>query len=121
MPLGSFTYQITVTDDDGCTSINEHDIFVDLNKILYTPNVFTPNGDGLNDFFEIYTYGAREIDFRIFDRWGELIYKTTDLNQGWDGTFKGKRMPHGVYVYTLQVIYLDADLRKVKGSVTIVR
>ena len=121
MPWGSITYQVTVTDDDGCTAIAEHDIYVDLTKRLFTPNIFTPNGDGLNDMFQIFAFGVREVDFRVFDRWGELIYKTTDINSPWDGTFNGREMPNGVYVYTFQVIYLDSELGKQKGSVTLIR
>ena len=87
------------------------------------PNAFTPNADGKNDVFKIETI-KEIIDFKliIYNRWGELIYESTDINKGWDGTYKGKTVPQGVYVYILTGIIKDTGEQiKRTGSVTLLR
>jgi len=67
---------------------------------LYVPNAFTPNNDGLNDVFRpIFTGPATKFDFRIFNRWGQLIFQTNTPNEGWSGLFRGTAQPKDVYVY----------------------
>lgn len=88
------------------------------------PNAFTPNGDGLNDIFRIIGIPKENItqfNFQVYDRWGQLIFSTNDILEGWDGRFKGELCPVGVYVW---VIYYE-DNKKIKttnkGTVTLVR
>ena len=69
------------------------------------PTLFTPNGDGANDIIEVRGWGIKELlEFQIFNRWGELVFQTNDINQGWDGTFEGKRQPIDTYSYIVRVI-----------------
>ena len=90
-------------------------------KDLYVPNAFTPNGDGVNDLFKVYGTGIKELLLMIFNQWGEKIYESKDLSSGWDGYYKGKLQPIGVYVYVLKVTFLD-DTNAVKtGSVNLIR
>lgn len=92
-----------------------------LNDDLYVPNAFTPNGDGNNDEFRIYGSSIDKIDFAIFNQWGELVYKTTDLSQGWIGTYKGAEQPAGVYIYTAKLKMIDGQEMIKKGSVNLIR
>ena len=90
---------------------------------IFIPNSFTPNGDNLNDIFKVES--LKEInDFKliIYNRWGELLFESTDINKGWDGTFKNKTVPLGVYIYMLTGIIKDTGEQiKKTGSVTVVR
>lgn len=89
------------------------------------PNTFTPNNDGLNDVFLPYNVNAENMHFEVFSRWGELLFESDNLAQGWDGTFKNRSMPEGVYMWLLKVEYYDENLqlhRKIdKGNVTLIR
>ena len=58
---------------------------------LYSPNAFSPDGDGINDLFKISGQGMNDFQMEIFNRWGQMVYKSIDLSNGWDGTFKGKK------------------------------
>ena len=89
---------------------------------LYHENAFTPNGDLLNDAFRPYNIdGAKEYELRIFDRWGELLFKTNDPKAGWNGTFKNELVQAGVYIFEVQFMYADRNRYTTKGSVTVVR
>lgn len=122
-PLYTTTYTLRVTDTDGCTGTDSIKVFVNNDKVLYIPNAFSPNGDGENDIFKIYTYNnsIRKLTFQIHNRWGELVFQTSDINEGWDGTKNGKSLDAGVYVYTVHIIYLDGDPYKKQGSVTLIK
>ncbi len=108
--------------DSTCIVIRSLDI-----DISYTGNTFTPNEDGLNDVF--YIQGANDIEevnyFRIYNRWGELVFSqeqfpANDISYGWDGTFKGKRLNPGVFVYAYEVVYEGGGVELLFGDVTIV-
>jgi gliding motility-associated-like protein len=88
------------------------------------PNAFTPNGDGLNDKFRIFgtpPENITEYNFRIFNRWGEVLFETSDIENGWDGTSKGQICPAGVYVW--EIFYKDSKKTKIsnKGTVMLIR
>jgi gliding motility-associated-like protein len=92
-----------------------------LDKNLFVPNVFSPNGDGKND--KLFAYGnyVDKLEMRIFNQWGEQIIIINSLNQGWDGTHRGKPQPVGVYVYVLKAIMTDGRTIQKKGSITLLR
>jgi gliding motility-associated-like protein len=92
-----------------------------LDKDVFVPNVFSPNGDGKNDFLMVYGNYISRIDMRIFNQWGEQVVRITDKTKGWDGKHQGKPQPVGVYVYALEVIMTDGRTIKLKGSITLVR
>ncbi len=121
-PSITTTYTVTITGVNGCTTQEQVVITVIQPQLVFVPNTFTPNGDGVNDIFKVYT--AEPIasgDLRIFDRWGELLYETTDLTQGWDGTYKGKPMSMGVFVYWYHLVLEDGKNLTGKGDVTLLR
>ncbi|WP_181358341.1 gliding motility-associated C-terminal domain-containing protein [Taibaiella chishuiensis] len=91
-------------------------------KELLIPNAFTPNGDGRNDIFQISNFSNEKlIDFRIFNRWGTILFRSTDPKNGWDGTYKGQEQPMGVYGYLICIGYPDGKVETYKGTVTLLR
>ncbi len=91
------------------------------NLELFVPNTFTPNGDGLNDELKVYGNYMQSINMRVFNQWGEQIFFTTELNRGWDGTYKGNQQPVGVYIYVITVVMQDGTKINKKGSINLIR
>jgi gliding motility-associated-like protein len=92
-----------------------------LEKDVFVPNVFSPNGDGKNDILFAYGNYIDKLDLRIFNQWGEQVEQITNRTQGWDGRHKGRPQPVGVYVYTLQAVMTDGRVIKLKGNITLLR
>jgi len=88
---------------------------------VFIPNSFTPNGDGNNDFFEIYGESIKVVTMRVFNRWGEMVFQTNDQFAGWDGTYKGKVQEPGVFSYDAVITFLDNTQMIKTGSVTLLR
>ena len=85
------------------------------------PNAFSPNGDGKNDRVFIRGFGIAKVSWRIYNRWGELIYFSNDYLQGWDGKQSGKLLPQDVYHYVLDVEFSDGNKTIKKGDITLLR
>jgi gliding motility-associated-like protein len=85
------------------------------------PNIFSPNGDGNNDIAFVRGVGVEYLNFVIFDRWGEKVFETNDINNGWDGTFRGQKMNNGVFVYYLQATFKNGEEVTKKGDITLIR
>jgi gliding motility-associated-like protein len=121
-PMFSTMYEVTMIDDRGCIATDTVTIIINPDdKVIYVPNAFSPNGDGKNEIFYVYAAGVRTIDFKIFNRWGEKIFQSYSLDNGWDGFYKNQLMNPSVYVFYVDVTYLDGDIRSKKGSVTLIR
>jgi gliding motility-associated-like protein len=88
--------------------------------ILYIPNAFTPNGDGINETFVPKGDGIQTFKMLIYNRWGELLYETDDLQKGWDGTFKGVLSQQDVYIYKVSARGLAYGLVEQEGTVTLI-
>lgn len=118
-----FTVRYTVTDQYGCTSTASKPINIYASCIIDVPNAFTPNGDGKNDMlYPLNAVKATNLDFKIYNRWGQLLYSTIDWKRGWDGTFSGELQQPGMYVWVLS--YDDRDSKKHffrKGTVMLMR
>lgn len=130
--LESQEYSLTVTDINGCIGIGNVFIDIDKNRNVYIPNVFTPNGQGpgLNDDFRVFgCTGVEEItSARIFNRWGNLIFESTELipdceggTKIWDGRFNDRTVNPGVYVYLIEVTFLDGISLLYRGDITVLR
>ncbi|MBI5916058.1 MAG: choice-of-anchor L domain-containing protein [Bacteroidetes bacterium] len=113
-------FKVTVTDEAGCMAMALFSVVV-KNSQFEMPNAFSPNNDDLNDRFAPVKSPNNEIlDFRIWDRWGQLVYDNEQGNDGWDGKFKEKDMPSDVYVFRIR--YTEGGIEKVeKGDVTLLR
>lgn len=122
--LSSITYNVTGTDVNGCVATDVVHVNVIPKYIVFIPNAFTPNGDGANDFFEVFgnKEAWKQFEVNVFDRWGERVYQSNDMNFKWDGMYHGKLLNPSVFVYMVKVIYLDNYSEKLfKGSVTLIR
>lgn len=91
-------------------------------RTLLIPNAFTPNHDGNNDVFRIKNFTSQKlIEFKIFNRWGTILYESKDAHSGWDGNYRGKEQPTGVYGYVIRIAYQDNVVETYKGTVTLLR
>ena len=87
----------------------------------FLPTAFSPNHDGLNDVLYVRGNGIRDIAFSIYNRWGEKVFESHKISDGWDGTFKGKPLGSAVFVYRLELIFTNGDHTTSKGNVTLIR
>jgi gliding motility-associated-like protein len=116
------TFTLTITSEDGCSASDTVTVFVRPQEVLDLPNAFSPNGDGVNDVFELLDNDIADLAFfRIWNRWGELVFETTDLDAGWDGTYKGQPQETGTYVYAVRATGLLGQEFVGQGSFTLVR
>jgi gliding motility-associated-like protein len=122
-PLDSIKYFLVGVDANGC--VGSDSIMVRLYKVeedMYVPSAFTPNGDGLNDDFKPILLGMKSISyFRVYNRFGELVFSTSQVDKGWDGVFKGKPQNIGTYVWMAAGITYKGQLRRKKGYVILIR
>jgi gliding motility-associated-like protein len=120
----STTFTVTVSDGictkDAQVPVEVHDLLC-ADPDIFVPNTFTPNGDGNNDVLFVRGRLIATLDFKLFDRWGELIFETTDPNIGWDGTFEGRAVDPAVFVYHLTAYCIDGQRYFTKGNVTVGR
>ncbi|MFN8291530.1 MAG: gliding motility-associated C-terminal domain-containing protein [Chitinophagaceae bacterium] len=115
-------YQVTATNSDGCKGEGFVKIRISKGPAIYVPTAFTPNGDGKNDKFTPFPVGIRTYTyFRVFNRWGQVIFSTRQMNAGWDGTINGKEQPAGTYVWMIEGITSGNQVITKKGTVTLIR
>ena len=117
-----YTYLIVATAiDGGVTQSISNPITVIKEPKLYYPTAFTPNGDNLNDEFKVIGQYVVEFDMKIFNRWGEQLYGSSDINLGWDGTYQGKHAPEGTYVFVADITDFAGRKFNRSGSVVLLR
>ena len=120
-PSISTEYYLYGTTDNGCTTVDSINIYVTAESLISLPNAFTP-GTGANSLFKANVKGLVSLNyFRIFDRWGQKVFETTDINAGWDGTFSGTAQPFGVYVYEIEAITSNGQNIVKHGNLTLLR
>ena len=88
---------------------------------LFVPTAFSPNSDGVNDCLSVYNNCIESMDFKVFSRWGEVVYQSIDVNDCWDGTFKGTALNTAVFVYRLDAVLLNGEEVKLKGNVSLIK
>lgn len=101
------------------TAIKTIEVLPDFH--VYVPNAFTPNGDGLNDFFFPVMRGVKRFSLQVYDRWGAMIFNSTTPDHTWDGTYKGQNCKQDVYSYTLEVLNNKGEEKEYTGSVLLYR
>jgi gliding motility-associated-like protein len=128
VPIITTTYSVTVSTHDGCTDEDEMTLFIERNNDIFIPNIFTPNGDGIND--EIVISGGRDVEriisFLIYDRWGNVVFEGNDFSPNdssisWDGTFENERMNPGVFAYRIIIDLAGGQQTIVFGDITLIR
>ncbi len=127
-PRVSTVYQLTAFDENGCRAEDGVWVFVEQKYEIFVPNVFSPNGDGINDKFRI--FGDDKVktirNLQIFDRWGGNVFGVTNVMPdasaaGWDGSHRGQPVSAGVYLYFAEIEFFDDHVETVTGEVTVVR
>ena len=124
-PTTTTTYIVTVKDQYGCTTKDTVTIKVlavscDESEI-FVPNAFTPNGDNIDDVLYVRCNVLKSIYFVVYDRWGEKVFETTSLNEGWDGTFRGRKCDPAVYDYYMKATCINNKEFIKKGNITLIR
>jgi gliding motility-associated-like protein len=121
-PYQSTQYILTVNYGKNCTTTTSNTIEVGHGPDTYIPNAFTPNGDGTNDVFEVFGTTLKSVSMKIFNRWGEKVFDSGDSQWAtWDGTYMGSLQPTGVYIYYVELVYLDGQKKMREGSLTMIR
>jgi gliding motility-associated-like protein len=128
-PVYNNTYRVTVTDENGCQGTAEVSVEVQKPRGVYVPTGFSPNNDGNNDLLSVFGKSkqiSRIKVFRVFDRWGELVYEdfdfaVNDQQRGWNGQFRGQDSQAGIYVWYAEVEYIDGFEEVVRGNTALIR
>ena len=121
--VGRYNIKLTVVDSVGCRDEVVKDAYIEvfMNVMMSTPNAFTPNGDGVNDYFQLEHYNIKSWTVTVYDRWGNQVYTSTDLNFRWDGSLQGQAAPEGVYVYVCTGIAKDNTAVERSDSFVLIR
>jgi gliding motility-associated-like protein len=124
---GIHYYMVTlvITDIHGCTSTVQHQVEIDPEFTFYVPNCFTPNGDNINDLFFTYGIGVKQFKMWIFDRWGNKIWWTEDMNEGWDAKVmdgpSNSVVQEDVYVWKVQLTDVFDKKHGYVGHVSVIK
>lgn len=121
-PTVTTQYVVIASNSKYCSVRDTVTVTVDVNcGDFFMPNAFSPNDDGLNDIINVHGRCISSFNLQIFDRWGEKVFETSSITDGWDGTYKGKKMNTGVFVYKVDGIDLLGEPFKMKGNITLLR
>ncbi|MCE9538102.1 MAG: gliding motility-associated C-terminal domain-containing protein, partial [Bacteroidetes bacterium] len=124
-PEHTTTYTVSILDSLGCPKRASVTIYVMSKECdpadIFVPNTFTPNGDGNNDVLYVRGNEITELYFAVYNRWGELVFQTSDLKKGWEGTYKGAKADPAVFAWYINAKCFNGDELKKKGNVTLIR
>lgn len=118
---GTYRVCLQAQNEIGCSDTVCRNVDADVYPLADLPKAFSPNGDGSNDVLYVRGAGIEEVNLKIYNRWGEMIFETTDMDIGWDGKYKGKEQPVEAYAYVLNVVFVDGTTFYKKGNVTLLR
>jgi gliding motility-associated-like protein len=117
----TFQACLVVFNAAGCSDTVCHPVATLINPLLDVPNAFTPGRFGQNSIIKVMGFGIVRMNFRIFNRWGQMVFESISPDQGWDGTYRGTLQPMDVYAYTLEAEFSDGTHVTRKGDITMVR
>ncbi len=121
LELGQNTYSVTLTTEEGCTAESEKTLFANESSTKI-PKAFTPDSDGLNDYFNVIVSGEFEIQsFKIWNRWGNLVYDNETPDTGWNGLYKNEAQASDVFLYQIEILQNEGEIKTYQGSVTLIR
>ncbi len=118
---GSYPVQLTVYNIGGCVDSFALEVCIEPSTEIFIPDIFSPNGDGSNDALFVRGGGIASMDFRVYDRWGGVVFSADKNDVGWDGTSVNGPSPSGVYVYTLVAEMVSGRTIELNGDITLVR
>lgn len=115
-------YSLQVTDDNGCVGKKFVSVSLKECSLFYIPNAFTPNRDGLNDIFKpVISGNLAHYSFAVYNRYGQKVFESTNLSQGWDGRFYNTRVPIGIFVWTCSYQFTGLKMENKRGTVVLIR
>ena len=118
----NITYTLETWTKEGCDSRSQIFIKRYAGPDIYIPNAFTPNNDRVNDLFKVVPIGIKAFNYLvIYNRWGQIVFRTTDQHQGWDGTYQGVQLPTGTFVAVSQAIDYKGQVMLRKRTVMLIR
>ncbi|MCO5254080.1 MAG: gliding motility-associated C-terminal domain-containing protein [Bacteroidetes bacterium] len=117
---GYHNVRLIAVSSHGCRDTSDSRLYIKTNYRVFFPSAFSPNGDGLNDTFKPLVRGFSELDFKVYSRWGELLFHSRS-DEAWDGSSQGVQVPNGVYAFTLRVVNVFGETQFFTGTVTVVR
>ena len=123
-PLETTTYTLIVSDTNQCFLSESFDFRIEVREEyrIGIPDAFTPNGDQINDIIKVDGWGIKRLlEFRIYNRWGNEVFATDDINTGWDGYYEGKLQMTGTYVYMIKAEMWDDQITTINGTFTLLR
>lgn len=120
-PTVTTTYTVTYTNSFGCVATDTVTVDVIIAYSIFVPSAFSPNGDGTNDILFVRGAGIKTLDFIVYDRFGEKVFESSAIVDGWDGTFHGKDMNTGIFVWYVTAEFFDGQTQILKGDVSLVR
>lgn len=118
---GTYTVCLTATNEYGCRDTACKSVRGIVIPLVDVPSGFSPNGDGINDIVYVKGYGIEKMTFRIFNRWGEKVFESTEKAKGWDGRYKGVMQEMEAYAYTLSVEFFDGTKTNKNGNITLLK
>jgi gliding motility-associated-like protein len=118
---GTYDVCLLATNAAGCTDTVCQQVAAIVIPLFDVPNAFSPNGDGMNDVLTVRGFGIAKFNFKIFNRWGQLVFESNDPNIGWDGRFKGAVQPMDAYAYAVTVEFSDGTTANKTGNITLLR
>lgn len=120
-PIQSTTYYVTLTDTNGCSATDSTVVFVEVVEAVGVPSAFSPNGNGNNDMLFVEGSGIESMIFQVFNRYGQKVFETDNMEQGWDGTLNGKELNPGVFTYVLRYKYYAKETQMLTGTITLIK
>ncbi len=118
---GTYTVTLIATNDIGCKDTVQKPITIEEEYWVYIPNTFTPDGNIVNNYFEISTINIKQIEVAIYNRWGQMIYSSSNLRDKWDGTYKDYLVPDGTYTYKVHYVSNSGFEETLLGHVNVLR
>jgi gliding motility-associated-like protein len=114
---------LTALKSNSCTSslTKAKLAVIQFDTYIFIPNAFSPNGDGINDNFNVTITNIKTFHIRIYNRWGQQLFETSDINRSWDGLFNGSPVPFGVFYYAIKTTGNNGSKIIRGGSVTLLR
>jgi gliding motility-associated-like protein len=121
--ISSYTAQLIATNNSQCSDTAYRSIRLLVSCYIAVPSAFTPNGDGLNDYlYPLNAFKAGNMIFRVFNRYGQIIFESRDPGKKWDGTLNGMQQPSGTYVWTLEFTHKDTGQKLfMNGTAVLIR
>jgi gliding motility-associated-like protein len=127
-PLATTIYRVEISNNNNCATSDDIRVIVDPDPPIFVANAFSPNGDGVNDFFLVQADGIiQNINyFRVFDRWGSLLFERENFSpnsqdNAWDGKIRSQTAPVGVYVYFIEIVQPNGRLYRFNGDVLLTK